>query len=210
MPSILNERQVGFDTVIVGFPDIGDCMGLMVQVAGGLFGFHIMPKETDKIGAFLAFFNGHLSTGAMTHLHGCCRWTERYGSTGTRADWESEMNAIAQLLHYSGPVSGFNAATGTKIKHGQAMYIELRRLGTNSVSYHYKRSSKMDYTKDYSDSTSVDLRGILPDPVGPAPFKLTPKLAFGNTSVAAIKTTPGNKGEIRNVTGRQVVTCNVP
>ena len=210
MPIILNERQVGFDTSTVGFPDIGSCMVLAVQVDGGLYGFHIMPKETDKIGAFLQYFNGHVSTGAMRHLYGCCRWTERYGGGGTRADWEAEMRAIAGLLGYSGPVSGFDAAAGTKIKDAEAIYIELRRIGTASVSYHHKRSSKMDYTKDNSASASPHLRGILPDPTAVIGFKLTNKLTFGNTSVAAVKPTSSNKGEIHQVKGKDVVTFDAP
>jgi hypothetical protein len=210
MPTFLNERQVGFDAQSVGFPDIGACMGLALQVAGGLYGFHIMPKETDKIGAFLQFFNGHVSTGAMNHLYGCCRWSERYGATATQTDWEAEMKSIATLLGYTGPVSGFDAATGTKVKHEEAIYIELRRLGAATVSYHYKRSSKMDYTKAYTPSTSADLRGILPDPKAASKYKLSTALAFGNTSAADVKATWSNKGEIHEVKAKDVVTFNAP
>jgi hypothetical protein len=210
MPIHLNERQVGFDSQTVGFPDIGACMGLAIQVDGGLYGFHIMPKELDKVGTFLQYFTGHVSTGAMKHLHGCCRWTERYSSDGTRADWEIEMKAIAGVLGYHGPVSGFDAAAGTKLKKDDAIYIELRRVGTAAVSYHYKRSSKMNYQKDYVPSSSADLRGILPNSKAVTGFDLSTKLAFGNTSSATVKPTWSNEGEIHQVKSHDVVTFDVP
>lgn len=210
MSIYLNERQVGFDTATVGFPDIGDCMGLVIQVDGGLFGFHIMPREENKVAAFLQYFTGHLSTGAMRHLHGCCRWTNRYGSTGTRTDWEAEMTDIAQRLGYHGPVSGFNAASGTKLVSGEAVYIEVRKLGTAPVSYHYKRSGKMAYTKANVDSDSDHLRGIVPDSKSSHGFGLTTKLLFGNTSVATVVPTSSNKGELHKVKGKKVVTFDVP
>lgn len=54
MPLFLNERQVGFDPLKLGFPGIGACMGMAVQDAGGLFGFHVMPGDAVKVAEFIS------------------------------------------------------------------------------------------------------------------------------------------------------------
>ena len=45
----LNEREVGFDASTIGFPNIGDCMGVVLQTQNGLYGFHAMPGDAARV-----------------------------------------------------------------------------------------------------------------------------------------------------------------
>ena len=45
MARYLNEREVGFDADTIGFPNIGACMGVVLQTDNGLYGFHAMPGD---------------------------------------------------------------------------------------------------------------------------------------------------------------------
>jgi len=221
MALYLNERQVGFDVNTLGFPGIGDCMALAVQDTGGLFGFHVMPGDINKVAEFIRFMHGNTNySGNLTHMYGCSRWTKRYSSRGGRSDWETEMTAIGRAIGYTGPVSGFDASSGTKLGPTDSLYIEFRAKGGGAVTFHYKRTSKVTAPTDRANpsSTTGDLREIDLDRAamnaagkrGEAyaeKYQLTTRLKYGATSsVTLTKVTRGNKGDFHEVGAKDVVT----
>lgn len=223
MPLNLNERQVGFDTSTLGFPGIGACMGMAIQDSAGLFGFHIMPGDTVKIAEFIKFVQANRNyTGNITHVYGCSRWDERYTKTDGQAKWENEMKEIAKALKFSGPVSGFNASKGTKLKKIDSLFIEFRSIGTGVVSFHYKRTSKVtgptDYTKVSTDDNlreiDLDRKAMNAAVKGGAAYSekyhLVTKLKYGLTpDVSLTETTRGNKGDYHRVADKNIHTFQV-
>jgi hypothetical protein len=219
MGLFLNERQVGFDVVRLGFPGIGDCMGFAVQEAGGLFGFHVMPGDIIRVAEFVRFMQRSMHyTGNPTHMYGCCRWTKRYSSKGTRSDWETEMTAIGRAIEYTGPVSGFDASSGTKLGNTDSLYIEFRVQGSGSVSFHYKRTSKVTAPTTASAMSPTDnLREIDldRDAINAAgrrgeayaeKYHLTQRLKHGATpDVTLTRATRGNKGDLHEVSTKNIV-----
>jgi hypothetical protein len=73
MAKYLNEHQVGFDTTLVGFPNLGDCLAVVLQSTGGLFGFHITPGNQRQSGEFAQFIQARVGlTAGGSHLSGSC------------------------------------------------------------------------------------------------------------------------------------------
>ena len=49
----LATHEVGFDSVAIGFPFLGDCMGVVVVGSEGLCGWHARPpKQSLSISCF--------------------------------------------------------------------------------------------------------------------------------------------------------------
>lgn len=45
MPTInLNEHELGFHSSEIGFPNLGDCMAVVLVTDRGLYGWHVMPR----------------------------------------------------------------------------------------------------------------------------------------------------------------------
>jgi hypothetical protein len=65
MARYLNEREVGFDLSTIGFPNIGDCMGVVLQTQNGLYGFHAMPGDAARVSGFAQFIQ---NSGLMEML----------------------------------------------------------------------------------------------------------------------------------------------
>jgi hypothetical protein len=69
----LNEREVGFDASTIGFPNIGDCMGVVLQTQNGLYGFHAMPGDAARVAGFATFISNNGLHGNAVHLRAFAR-----------------------------------------------------------------------------------------------------------------------------------------
>ncbi len=100
MPIFLHEHQIGFDTTTVGFPNLGDRMALVLQTPGGLYGFHVMPAQGVRSGAFHTFFTGR-SAGVTCLLPAESLWPRGSKRAGLAAR-QAEMQSIAKAIAYQG------------------------------------------------------------------------------------------------------------
>lgn len=142
MPKFLNEHQVGFDTTLIGFPNLGDCLAVVLQNEGGLFGFHITPGNARQSGEFARFIQNSVNLGPnSTHLYGSCYRPNRYNKTPAE-QWREEMIEIADAIGYRGPISGFDTSKGTNIKRNacgqtrRARHLCLRGMTWSAAAAH--------------------------------------------------------------------------
>lgn len=221
MAKYLNERQIGFDTQLIGFPNLGDCLGAVLQNDGGLFGFHIYGLGGLMDAEFARYIQASVGFhGNSSHLYGSCYWPRRYGGGNGLAQWTAEMGALAQAIGYHGPVSGIDTSSGTKIKSTETTYLEYRLGGHGHCDIYYKRMSKMD---------TADTQGTVPDPdiklirKDMAAMKLAGRThddapIYGHydlpghraTTSASVVATRSNKGEMHRVKPGSLVTFNHP
>lgn len=145
MARYLNEREVGFDGDTIGFPNIGDCMGVVLQTENGLYGFHAMPGDAARVSGFAQFIQNSGLHGSAVHLYGSCIRSKR--CLGSEAQWKTEMTTFAEGLNYHGPVSGFDMPAYPNLKDGKVdtTYIEYRRdAPASECKIYYKRMTKMN------------------------------------------------------------------
>ena len=149
MAVYLNEEQAGTDFNVIGFPHLLLCLGVVLQTNAVLYGFHFGASATANgnatANAFLNFIGrmgGNVANGQR--LYGCCNHGVRYGGgRGRHRAWRDEMRAIAGVLNYHGPVSGFDTAI---INPRNGTYVEYRRVPHQARSQiFYKRHEKMDH-----------------------------------------------------------------
>ncbi|MBU3001876.1 hypothetical protein [Paraglaciecola arctica] len=213
MSLLLNEHQIGFNTMKVGFPNLGDCMALALATIGGLYGFHVMPKQATRSAEFTRFFGDSLKTGVC--LFGTCYRARRYG-TQDRAkalmDWKNEMDDIAQRIKFTGQVCGFDTGHKTGINNTEATYVEYRFVTGGSATIHYKRMRKMVINANWNGSFADDgiaaeigmntaemnRRGKLGLPFEER-FLADTRARKGLSTTANIKQTRSNKGEMHKV-----------
>ena len=148
MAKYLNESEIGFDPLCVGFPFLGGCMATAVLTQNGIFGFHITPGQAKtKSPLFAEFVQSKALAGGASYLYGSCYWANRYNgvsSNAQRALWEAEMREIATELNYTGPVAGFDTSIrATKITDNETSYIEYHKVVDKAQTF-YKRMSKME------------------------------------------------------------------
>src|SRR3982750_1064463 len=103
MPKFLVEDEVGFDSLVIGFPNLGGCIGVVLLTDQCLYGFHITPGNTAKAVGFADFMQNNGPLGNPVHLYGSCFWKNRYESGDHKAQWRAEMTQIAAALNYHGP-----------------------------------------------------------------------------------------------------------
>jgi hypothetical protein len=204
---LLNEREVGFDANSIGFPSIGACMGVVLQTANGLYGFHAMPGDVDRVAGYDLFIQRHALTGAGVHLYGSCIRSKR--CSGDLAQWRAEMTTIANALNYHGPVGGFDlpAYPDNKDKTTDTTYVEYRRDATTSTcEIYYKRMSKMTVTSGTNPTVDPTQRltrraagPVIENPIG------------NNVALTAdIVATYWNKGELHKVPNSKIDTFDIP
>jgi hypothetical protein len=205
MPKYLNEHQVGFDTSVIGFPNLGDCLAVVLQTTGGLFGFHITPGNARQSGSFATFIQQKLGLGGVTtvQLYGSCHWGNRY-KVGAAAKWQTEMQEIASALGHVGPVSGFDSSTGrSRIAADETTYIEYRMDRGGGCTIHYKRMAKMNVQSAFGsgdgDTGLVRRDMALTTDVWNPVFRLGAASSTQITSAAAVQATRSNKGELHAV-----------
>jgi len=205
MARYLNEREVGFDADTIGFPNIGACMGVVLQTDNGLYGFHAMPGDVDRIAGFLQFIQNSGLHGNNVHLYGSCIRSKRCG--GSESQWKTEMTSLAGGLNYHGPVSGFDMPAYPNRKDGTAdtTYLEYRRdtVGSKCKIY-YKRMSKM--TVDTGTNPTADPIGRITPRRGA--FVVEPPRVEVALNAAIIRTF-WNKGEMHEVPSRDIDTFDV-
>ncbi len=162
MPKFLNERQIGVDPAKVGFPNLGDCMGLVLLDEGGLFGFHLTRGDLDNAAKFVEYVQNHrLYTGRLVGLYSVCNFKRRYGQGGGKNDWKAELRGIAQAAGYQGTVNGYDLGN-TGIKAPEAIHAEFRLAGSACTLW-YKRMSKMSDTSGAMEAPDDDIRELAPD-----------------------------------------------
>jgi hypothetical protein len=185
MPTYLAENEIGFDTSLVGFPGLGSCMGVVLQTAHGLFGFHAYGSNSNKTPSFGTWSSQHGSYGPPTHLYGSCRWDKRYAGRNLFVSWLEEMRGIATALNYHGPVSGFDLSSeAAGIGDLGSAYLEYERPLTGSnVVIRYAHMDKVD--QGISTTTPTTVQVIRPDLNLAPPYKnkvtvsVTPKAGSG-------------------------------
>lgn len=206
MPRYLDEREVGFDVSTIGFPSIGACMGVVLQTTNGLYGFHAMPGDADRVAAFAAFILNSGLHGNAVHLYGSCIRAKRCG--GQLLQWQTEMTTLGNALGYHGPVSGFDmpAYPDTKDKKTDTTYIEYRRdAATQTCKMYYKRMSKMNVASGFKGQAD-DVQRIT---ARKGAFVLE-DAKFQTTTTAAVIQTYWNKGEMHEVKPADIDTFNIP
>ncbi len=215
MPKFLNERQIGVDPAKVGFPNLGDCMALVLQDEGGLFGFHLTRGDLSNAPLFVQFIQAHRGyTGRLSGLYAAANFKRRYGQGGTKDDWKTEMTGMAAATAYRGQVHGYDLGD-TGIKAPEAIYVEFRVAG-DACTVWYKRMSKMDPTSGGPTAPDGDIRELAPDREARRALfeagrgdewdnnnplrKISTNLGRGGTSdIKLTKVTKGNKGELHAV-----------
>jgi hypothetical protein len=209
----LNEHEVDFDPDNIGFPNLGDCMAVVLLTEAGLFGHHITPGNARQAGAFATFISSR-TPGTMLRLYGTCYRENRYGGAkSTKADWKQEMTRIANLLVYSGPVSGFDtSASSTGITKDEQTYVEYQRNGRKCKVF-YKRMGKMTVTLGANPTADPTKRAFrLPGTDAytndPADFALKDQ-PMKIATAAAIVRTDSNKGNLHEVSSISIDSFDV-
>ena len=206
MARYLNEREVGFDASTIGFPNIGDCMGVVLQTTNGLYGFHAMPGDAARVSGFDQFIQTSGLHGNAVHLYGSCIRKKR--CSGSKAQWQTEMTTIANALSYHGPVSGFDMPAYPNLKDGKAdtTYIEYRRDAiSDTCKIYYKRMSKMNVAAGNNYAADAIQRITARKGV----FVVEPPAVQVAVSAVIIQTY-WNKGEMHEVPNSKIDTFNVP
>jgi hypothetical protein len=205
MGRYLNERELGVAQDEIGFPNIGDCMGVVLLTTNEMFGFHAMPGDSARVTAMANFIGTKLNTAI--HLYGTCIRKKRYD--GDNHQWLTEMQAIAAGLNYHGPASGFDLPAYPNNKDGtnDTTYLEYRRSsGATTCDIYYKRMSKMQ-TPSGPNFTTDPVERVLPG--GPTGFKhVLPNVAI--TTKAEVIETYWNKGELHEVPESKIETITIP
>jgi len=130
----LDERQVGFDTHVIGYPSIDGCHAIAALTDNGLFGFHVLGGErkdsfASRAGAFAAYIQQHHQNAGIRHLFGTCFRTSKRGYTGNKRDgWKKEMKAYAKALKYKGPISGYDLDREPDWPGGDSAYVVYQRV----------------------------------------------------------------------------------
>lgn len=170
----LAEHQIGFDTTLIGFPSLGGCMGVVLQVPAGLYGFHFTPASVRQAGAFKQWIDNQdaQAIASAVHLYGSCRRGRRYAGTGQSTKWRTEMKEIADMLGYRGKISGYNLSrsrhTPKDTAGGEQAYVEYeRKTGSNSCQIRFKRMSKMEPTGRGVKGQDYGLGRVKRDPHSP-------------------------------------------
>jgi hypothetical protein len=206
MAVYLIEREVGYDDDTVGFPNLGGCMGVAMQTAQGLYGWHSMPGDLPGTG--LSQFITANPHGNITRLYGSANLSRRFGGDTAQVAMtklQAELRQIAAALNYTGTIYACDL-TGlvNNLSGGDSIYIEYRRDTANPANgcgIYYKRCSKMDFT----DGS-----------VGPGMVvqRLTARGALVNSTMkgggnivasADIKVTFWNKGELHQVPDAKIL-----
>jgi hypothetical protein len=197
MAVFLVEDEVGFDTNRIGFPNMGSCLAVVLQTTNGLYGFHIPPGRSDRVGAFAHYVRQRDLYGGAQHLYGSCYFANRFARGDEPAGWKKEMTQIAAGLGYHGPVSGFDSSVkSVKLAYDKALYIEYRcRPVTGSCTIHYKRMTKMDVTKE-KQPEGDDILRVKPDGKAPGGFGLGAPMLGKIVTDTSVKKTWSNEGEI--------------
>ena len=219
MAKYLNERQIGFDTNLIGFPNLGDCLAAVLQNAGGLFGFHIYGLGGRMDAEFATFIQTSVGFhGASSNLFGMCYWPKRYAGGGGATQWKVEMRALAQAIGYTGTISGFDTSNGTKIKTTDGTYVEFRLGGSSQCDVYYKRMSKVTVT-DAPATASPDIKLIRKDMAAmkaaglthdDAPIYMQARLPGMETTSVDIVATRSNRGEFHLIKPSSMVTFTHP
>jgi hypothetical protein len=222
MPIYLVEDNIGSDANTVGFPNLSTCMGLVVQTASRLHGYHVFGlQDSARIEQFGEMISSTEPGSPMLRLYGSCYWANRYASTsgtGLASQWEAEMKAIATTLGYTGPISGFDIGSWyswnpaakialTRIKPAQTTYLEYRRqTATQKCAIFYKRMAKVDTTSGVmpGDMHVERIRRVIG---GAGYMRAQP---YQNLSVlsAGVKSTERNHGEFHDVPEHFIRTFN--
>ena len=151
----LDERQVGFHTLAIGFPSIDGCHALVLQTDVGLYGFHIVGGEREndfssRTEAFATYVKQHFFSAKHLHLYGTCFRTTKRGYVGNQLDgWKKEMKAYAKEIGLKGKVSGYDLAKTPGWPGASSAYVEYRRAFDN-VQIMYKPWSQVTHTSTNS------------------------------------------------------------
>jgi len=207
MGKYLVEDQVGFDTVVVGFPKLGGCMAVVLQTTSGLYGFHITPGNTHKVAQFAQFIATNGPGGAHVKLYGSCYWDNRYHGQSQQAAWKTEMTQIATALNFHGAVRGYDMSSFTSHAdkaysaagvHMGNNYLEYRRnAGANNCKIFYKKMSKVSQTPGFVNPLDP-VKVIRTNPATHLMDRMDPYKNKITDDVNVIQTA-GNNGQLHEV-----------
>jgi hypothetical protein len=156
----LAEHEVGVDPQLIGFPNLGACMAIVVLTDRGLFGYHLMPGFTRKASIFKTFIDGRVPVPNLLRLYGSAYFSNRYDGVvngkGPKDQWKDEMSEIATAIGFHGKVTGFDTSASS-VHSDRTMRITTfgkSHIGSNYVEYrkdpgggkcraYYKKMSKM-------------------------------------------------------------------
>ncbi|GAA5165750.1 hypothetical protein [Viridibacterium curvum] len=161
MPDTLRylcERQIGYSTSLLGFPNLADCMALVLQNDGGLFGMHLIGGDQGgkKFAEWIGQHSGFIQDPKWNAMYVAGFFAKRYG-TGQDGDLSSEVAALAKALGYRGDVLCYDTVeSGLPTSTTDSIYVHFQRTGATSVQVHYKRSSKLNTVSGPGVASSAD------------------------------------------------------
>lgn len=132
MAVYLNEREVGFDPQVIGFPSIDSCMGIVVVTNNGLFGLHNLGGSGNhewagKAATFATYFNRHFLRSGITRIYGATHVLRRGYAAPQRTSWIGELTAFAGALNFNGPIRGISLTSNV------SEYVEFTKAGDKCV-----------------------------------------------------------------------------
>lgn len=209
MTIYLREEEVGSDDGAIGFPNLGNCLALVLQTQRALYGFHVAgPHEEARTTLLGDLVHDHEATASFVHLYGTCHWQNRY--PGDPNGWRQEMLSIAETLGYNGPISGFNIASWhslnpfaspmfNRIRGQDFTYVEYRAVpGANRCELFFKR---MDKVRTIAGAVPADVtvERIRRVPLSNGGYQRGPLLGGLGVLTADVRVTSRNQGELHRV-----------
>lgn len=188
----LCERQIGYSASMLAFPGLADCMALVLQNDGGMFGMHLIGGDEGAV-SFAQWIQKHANfSDKWNRMYVACFVAKRHG-TGTAGihGLVTEVDRLAKALKFKGEVDCYDTAeSGLGSNTTDSLYVQFQRTGPSSVLAHYKRTAKLN----------VVTRGGIPahadhDEITGLDSQLSGKLAYATTSVTA-KVSPVHSGKM--------------
>jgi hypothetical protein len=200
MALYLCEHEVGFDTAVIGYPSIGDCMAFALVTTQGIYGWHCMPGHEKRVNLFNDFIQETGDRGLHVTAYASFKMANR------SLTWENDLRTIAAGIHYDGTIRTYN--TAEELSDSESTYSEYRWVSGGDVTVHHKRDRKMKY-----DGGTL-APGALIKKIGPQKDGGKTFYALGGSSgtvaTVSVVETWSNKGETHQVpvTGFKMFFCS--
>lgn len=165
MACYLGEREVGFDTQVLGFPSISNCHAIVFVTSGGLYGLHAFggshaTSMAHYAARFRDFVLGPVPNRTGTRLYGVTFARGNRYATGQghdwEADWKAELATYAQALNFAGKIRGYDL-TRSVANPPHSAYVEFRKVADKCEIW-VKQWSDSDKTTGHNPSRLTHLR----------------------------------------------------
>lgn len=153
MAIYLDERLMGYDDQLIGFPHILVCLGFvaLIEKSGNkcMAGFHLTAGTENCKKEFSIFadeITQHVESHEIKKIYGSCNFNEHYKEHNNKvAAWEDEMTYFGRLLGFQGKAYGFDTSV-IKPRDGTYIQYELDTL-TERCKIFYRQDDRMKFDK---------------------------------------------------------------